>query len=88
MAVLDLVTRENLEKFRIGLLGDLKALLKPQLSTFDKQWLKSFGVRKLLNISPGTLHNLRINGTLPYSTVASACYYKLDDITKLLEKGP
>jgi hypothetical protein len=35
----------------------------------SKQWLKSVDVRKMLNISPGTLQNLRINGTLRYTKI-------------------
>ncbi|MGY0039324.1 helix-turn-helix domain-containing protein [Pedobacter sp. NJ-S-72] len=44
-------------------------------------------MRKLLNISPGTLQNLRINGTLRFTKVGSMLYYKLDDINTLLEGG-
>jgi len=51
----------------------------------SKKWLKSSEVRKLLNVSPGTLQNLRINGTLRFSKVGSIMYYKLEDINKLLE---
>ena len=59
---IEVITREDLNEFRILLLSDLKELLKvnPQQT---KQWLKSGEVRKLLNISPGTLQTLRINKT-------------------------
>lgn len=52
-----------------------------------KKWLKSIEVRKLLNISPGTLQNLRINGTLRFTKIGGMLYYKLEDIHKLLEGG-
>jgi predicted site-specific integrase-resolvase len=51
----------------------------------SKKWLKSNEVRKLLNISPGTLQNLRINGTLRYTKMGSIIYYKQEDINKVLE---
>ena len=41
----------------------------------------------MLGISPGTLQNLRINGTLTYSKIGGMMYYRYQDIMKLLEKG-
>jgi hypothetical protein len=55
-----------------------------QRKSEPKQWLKSAEVRQLLKISPGTLQNLRVNGTLRYSKVGSIIYYKYDDILKIL----
>ena len=82
MAV-QIITIEDLNEFRSLLLNDLKEIIqsKPQQT---KQWLKSNEVRKLLNISPGTLQNLRINGTLTYTKVGGIMYYDNADIEKLL----
>lgn len=41
----------------------------------------------MLNISPGTLQNLRINGTLRFTKMGSIIYYKLEDINKILEEN-
>ena len=84
MAV-QIITIEDLNEFRNLLLNDLKEIInsKPQQS---KQWLKSNEVRKLLNISPGTLQNLRINGTLSYTKVGSIIFYNYDDINKMLHR--
>lgn len=83
MAV-QVITLEDLNEFRTQLLSDLKEIIhsKPQQA---KQWLKSKEVRKLLNISPGTLQNLRINGTLTYTKVGGIMYYDNADIEKLLQ---
>jgi hypothetical protein len=83
MAV-ELITKEDLQVFRHQLLGDIKDILltKPQE---QKQWLKSYEVKKLLKISPGTLQNLRINGTLTYTKIGSIIYYNSEDIDKLLD---
>jgi hypothetical protein len=82
MAV-QIITIEDLNEFRNLLLNDLKEIInsKPQQT---KQWLKSNEVRKLLNISPGTLQNLRINGTLSYTKIGGIMYYNNADIDKLL----
>lgn len=81
---IEVITREDLNEFRELLLSELNTLFnsKPQQ---QKQWLKSNEVRKLLNISPGTLQNLRINGTLSYTKIGSILYYPYQDIQKLLE---
>lgn len=80
---IEVITREDLNEFRTLLLSDLKELLKvnPQQT---KQWLKSREVRKLLNISPGTLQTLRINKTLTYTKIGGILYYDNADIEKLL----
>jgi hypothetical protein len=85
MAV-QIITIEDLNEFRSLLLNDLKEIInsKPQQT---KQWLKSNEVRKLLNISPGTLQNLRINGTLSYTKIGGIMYYNHSDIDKLLDRN-
>ena len=80
----ELITREDLKQFKNEMLTEMKQLLKPGQGQ-SKQWLKSYEVRKLLNISPGTLQNLRINGTLRYTKIGGLLYYKLEDLEKLLE---
>ena len=81
---LEVITREDLNEFRSLLLNDLKEIIqsKPQQV---KQWLKSNEVRKLLNISPGTLQNLRINGTLTFTKIGGIMYYNYSDIEKVLK---
>jgi len=83
---IDLITKEDLTDLKMQLIEEIKLLLKPQ-KTMHKQWLRSAEVRKMLNISPGTLQNLRINGMLPFTKVGSIAYYEITDIEKMMEKG-
>jgi len=39
----------------------------------------------MLNISPDTLQNLRIKGTLPYRKIGETMFYKRADILKMIE---
>jgi hypothetical protein len=80
----ELITREDLRDFKSELLNELKQIIQPGQGQ-SKKWLKSSEVRKMLNISPGTLQNLRINGTLRFTKIGSIMYYKLEDINKVLE---
>ena len=82
----EIVTREDLQSFRIQLLNDIKQLLETPAQP-AKEWLKSQEVRKLLKISAGTLQKLRINGTLRYTRMGTIMYYKYEDIVKVLESN-
>jgi len=80
----EIITKEDLNEFRLQLLNDIKGLLgKP--TGEPAKWLKSYQVKNMLKISPGTLQNLRVNGTLRYTKIGGILYYKLEDIQKVLE---
>jgi hypothetical protein len=81
-----IITTEDLYIFKQELLEELKELII-KLPTQQKKWLKSPEVRKMLGISPGTLQNLRVNGTLPYTKIGGVVYYAYDDIQRVLEKN-
>jgi hypothetical protein len=81
---IEVITREDLNEFRTLLLNDFKEILQVK-SQQSKQWLKSSEVRKLLNISPGTLQTFRINKTLSYTRIGGIIYYAQQDIDRLLE---
>ena len=83
---IEVITREDLNEFRSLLLNDFKENLQSKQQQ-NKQWLKSNEVRKLLNISSGTLQNFRINGTLTYTKVGGIMYYDNADIEKLLNRN-
>lgn len=78
------VTKRDLLNFGNLLLHEFKSL--PSSQEQPAQWLKSAEVRKLLKISPGTLQNLRVKGTLNYKRVGGILFYKYDDILKMLER--
>ncbi len=81
---IEILTKQDLSIFKTELLSELKAILTPS-KPGDSKWLKSYEVRELLGISPGTLQNMRINGTLTYTKVGGLIFYSYDDILKLME---
>jgi hypothetical protein len=83
----ELITKDDLREFESKLLTEINKIVQVGGEAVSKKWLKSNDVRKLLKISPGTLQNLRINGTLSFTRVGSIIYYKQEDINKLLEGG-
>jgi len=78
------VTKRDLLNFGNALLQEIQSG-KPAPEQ-PAQWLKSSEVRKLLKISPGTLQNLRINGTLNFNRIGGILYYKYDDLLKILNR--
>ncbi|KAA2240305.1 helix-turn-helix domain-containing protein [Chitinophaga agrisoli] len=85
MAV-EIITREDLALFKRELIQELHELFTSTKAPTAKKWVKSYEVREMLNISPGTLQNMRINGTIAYSKIGGLIFYDYDDIIKLMEK--
>lgn len=85
MAILDLITKEDLQEFKTELFSMLEKIGAGTVEQKYNEWLKSGEVKKLLKISPGTLQNLRITGVLRYTKVGKMFYYKYEDIIKVME---
>ncbi|CAM3777025.1 helix-turn-helix domain-containing protein [Flavobacterium gelidilacus] len=83
-----LITVDDLNHFRMQLLEDIKQIMQGASNQIikNRQWLKAGEVRKLLNISPGTLNTLRINGKIKNTKIGKNVYYNYDDINKLLNQ--
>ena len=82
-----IITTDDLRDFKLELLEDIKKLLIKRASGNLKRYLKSSEVMEVLQLSPGTLQNLRINGTLPYSKIGGIIYYDSEEIHKLMNQN-
>ncbi|MCL1974371.1 MAG: helix-turn-helix domain-containing protein [Bacteroidetes bacterium] len=82
-----ILTTDDLYEFKLELLNELRALFGAHHQSQSKKWLKSSEVRRLLNISPGTLQMLRVNETLPYSKIGGTFFYDVHAIEAVLAKG-
>ena len=81
-----IITLEDLQNFKQELLTEIQKLLSQRQTTPARKWLKSNEVRRLLLVSPGTLQNLRVNGTLPFTKIGGVIFYDYDDIQKMIEE--
>jgi hypothetical protein len=79
-----IITTEDLHEFKVELLEEIRQLLSTD-NPKSKEWLRSSELRKLLKISPGTLQNLRVNGTIPYTKIGGVIYYAYNDVLKMIE---
>lgn len=83
----EIITKEDLQIFRLQLINDIKELLLTRQEPATK-WLRSVEVRKQLKISAGTLQNFRITGKLKSSKIGGIHFYRNTDVDKLLEGKP
>lgn len=79
-----IATVDDLKDLKSELIEEIKKLLGQNGIQPMKKWLKSPDVRKLLNISAGTLQNLRVNKTIPFTKIGGVIFYDSDDIQKML----
>lgn len=83
----NIITTEDLEQFRTELLQEIKELLNQSGKIGIDHWIKSGQVMHKLEISPGTLQNFRINGTIPFSKLGGIIYYDEEKINEILENN-
>ncbi len=81
----DVITIEDLQQFKTEFMQEMKGIIGENKPSQPTTWLKSSEVRKMLNISPGTLQNLRINGTLPFRKIGGSMYYNKLEIEKIMK---
>ena len=84
--LVELLTKEDLDNFRKELITEITQLFEKKIP-LQKKWLKSYEVRKLLNMAPGTLQMLRNNKTIPYTKIGTMYYYAMEDIQQVMEKN-
>ena len=84
---MEALSKQDLEIFRMRILSDIQQLLQENqiLIKDDFDWLRSKAIRKMMDISPATLQNLRIKGKIRYKKVMGSYYYNRSDLQKLFE---
>lgn len=83
----EFVTKEDLEEFRLRLLGDIAEIVR---TSQPKKWLKTHDVMDMLGMSDITLQSLRNRGIIPFRKLGHTCYYcasELDEAILNLPKG-
>ena len=81
-----LTTVEDLMNFKKDLIAEIRSILTTHTTQPVKRWLKSFEVKELLHISTRTLHNLRTNGTIPFTKIGGVVFYDMIAVEKILEE--
>ena len=81
------ITKDDLIQFGRMLINEISSMMKEdykrERDNPDPEWLKSRGARKILDISAGSLQNLRITGKVRYKKVMGSYYYNKADLLGL-----
>jgi len=83
----EILTTDDLREFKMELLDELKDIIEELAQKPKRQFLKSPQVKQLMGISAGTLANLRVNGTLPFSKIGGLILYDYDEIVSIIEEN-
>lgn len=86
----DSVTKDDLRQFGLLLLNDIRKIIDEsqtsEKESLDPEWLKSRVVRKLMDMSAGSLQNLRVTGKVRFKKVLGSYYYNKTDLRKLFDE--
>jgi len=83
------ITKDDLRQFRMLLINEMRAVMAAnsvQEERAEAEWIKTRAVRKLLDISAGTLQNIRVTGKIRCKKVLGSYYYNKADLLKLFSE--
>lgn len=71
-----MISKQDLEILRLRIISDIERLLETTINQPKEEfdWLRSKAIRKMMDISPATLQNLRITGKIRYKKVMGSYY--------------
>jgi len=85
----EIVTKEDLRQFGLLLLDSMRSIIQDNsneaIGLLQPEWLKSKAVRKLLDISAGSIQNLRMTQKIRFKKVLGSYYYNKEDLLKLFK---
>ena len=76
-----------LDATKSELLSELESRLKLNKSEAYPEWLRTYQVKKMLNVSDATLHNYRANNILASRKIRGSHFYLKTDVLKLMTDG-
>jgi hypothetical protein len=81
------ITKDDLRQFSLLIIGEVRKIVQAANEDKDEtihlDWLKSRTVRKMLDMSPASMQNLRITGKVRCKKVMGSYYYNKTDLLNL-----
>ena len=84
---LHLITTKDLKKLKAEIISDLHEFYADYAEKANSDLVTAHKVKKLLNISAGTLREYRLNGTLKAVKKNKLYYFERSEVNQLLEKN-
>ena len=86
------ITKEDLRQFGLQLVDKMRIMIQEttheQTELEQPEWLKSRAVKKLMDISSGSVQNLRVTKKVRFKKVLGSYYYNKEDLQKLFNDEP
>lgn len=83
------INKDDLRQFGLAMTDMLRTavaeVLQQKKTDTDPEWLKSKGVRRLLDISAGSVQNLRTSEKVRFKKVLGSYYYNKEDLLNLFK---
>ncbi|MFQ6601848.1 DNA-binding protein [Flavobacterium sp. C3NV] len=83
----EIVTKDDLRQFGLLLFDKIKIIIQEinftHAESTHPEWIKTKVVRKMLDISAGSIQNLRVTQKVRYKKVLGSYYYNREDLKKL-----
>lgn len=83
----EIVTKDDLRQFGLLLIDKIRVIIHEtnffNAESTPPEWIKTKGVRKMLDISAGSIQNLRVTQKVRYKKVLGSYYYNREDLQKL-----
>lgn len=87
---IEVLTKEDLQLFRVQLLSDIRTMLlslNPHAGNQKMEGFKTGDVRNVLGCSVNKLMSLRIARKIRWKKIGGTVYYNREDVKRLLEEG-
>ena len=81
---LEIITKNDLLQLKNEIVDEVRKLAKGGEQS-KKKWIRTKEVCSMLNCSPGTVQNLRTNGSIEYTKIGGSLYYSMESIDKIME---
>jgi hypothetical protein len=85
----EILTKEDLKQFGMQLLDKMRIIIQDtnnaQAEVLQSEWLKSRAVGKLMDMSAGSVQNLRVTQKVRYKKILGSYYYNKEDLQKLFK---
>lgn len=84
----EVVTKDDLRQFGLSLINEIREIVQAtdEAQQVHPEWLKSKAVRKLMDMSPGSIQALRVTGKVRFKKVLGSYYYNRTDLQNLFNK--
>jgi hypothetical protein len=86
----DIPTIDDLKRLLDSTKQEIISALEEKLQkaghSINQEWLRTYQVKKMLNVSDATLHNYRVDGILSSKKIRGSHFYLKSDVLKLMSQ--